>query len=124
MSAVLPLSIIGIVVAFLVEALGLFPLVGVGSGSSEGEAAIDETYSVEAVHEAANLFSGAYTSIVDDLVSYQKDPDYRRAEARSQDMVAYARSLLPRFQDLEDRLQGKLEDLTAQAEKPAEGATK
>jgi len=105
MSAALPLSIVGIVITFLIGVLWYFPLPGATNGFPEGAAPIDETYSVERIHTAANMFSASYFSIVNDLVSYQKNPDYQQAEARYQEMVAYGHSLLPRFQDLEDRLQ-------------------
>ena len=115
MSAILPLSIVGTIVAFLLGALGYFPTPGGPNALPEADP-IDETYSVERLHQAANLFAVAYTSVVDDLVSYQKDADYERAEDRRQEMLLYGYSLLPRFQQLEERLQGQAEELMGQAQ--------
>ncbi len=42
---------------------------------------IDESHSVEAVHEVGNLFTGNITSIIDELVFYQTDSNYARADA-------------------------------------------
>ena len=106
------LSIIGTVLAFIVGALGGFPLADLGSGPSDQ----DSSYGTEAVHRAAEGFSGAYTSIIDELVSFQKDTDYERAETLRQQMVGFATTLGGDFQDLESRLRGELDGLTPQAE--------
>ena len=112
MGIVTSLSIIGTVLTFIVGALGGFPLADLGSGAPNE----DPSYGTEAVHRAAESFSGTYTSIIDDLVSFQKDPDYERAETRRQELVAFSTSLGRDFQDLETRLRGELDGLTAQAE--------
>ena len=112
MGIVTSLSIVGTVLTFIVGALGGFPLIDLGSGAPDE----DPSYGTEAVHQAADGFSGAYTSIIDELVSFQKDPDYERAETRRQELVAFSTSLGRDFQDLEARLRGELEGLTVEAE--------
>ncbi len=73
----------------------------------------DEAYSVEAVHRASGLIAGSYMSLVDEIASFQQDPDYQRAELRRQQLVAYGQSRMPRLQGLEQRLQGEAERLGA-----------
>ena len=83
MGSVITLSIVGMVQAFLIAVLADFPI----------EEALtlydtnDESYNVEAVQEVGNLFTGNVTSLIDEMVSYQTDPNYARAEARREDMV-------------------------------------
>ena len=108
MGIVTSLSIIGTVLTFIVGALGGFPLADLGSGPPDQ----DPSYGTEKVHEAADSFSGAYTSIIDELVSFQKDPGYERAETQRQELVDFATSLVGDFQGLEARLTGQLEGLT------------
>lgn len=117
MSTIIPLGFIGVIVAFLISVLGAFPTPGVsGSSLPGGETVISEEYSEEAVDEAANLFLGAYVSTIDDIISFQQDPNFQRAESRRQEMVDFATSHLPIFQNLEERLQGDLDELTDQVE--------
>ncbi len=115
MNAALPLGIMGIVMAFLIASLTAFP----GMMGGAPGATTDETYRVEAVAEAGSRFSGAYGSVIEDLVSHQKRPDYQRAEAASQRMTAYGRSLGPGLQGLSVRLGSQLDGLLAQAEAEA-----
>jgi Tol biopolymer transport system component len=105
-TAFIPLSIIGIVVAFMTGILGNFPFIEAVTGPD------DESYSPEAVETAGKLFSGSYMAVVNELISYQTDPDYERAEAKYEAMKAYAEYLVPKFQDLSDRLQGDFDKLT------------
>jgi hypothetical protein len=111
MGIVTSLSIIGTVLTFIVGALGGFPLADLASGAPDE----DPSYSTEAVHRAAESFSGAYTSIIDEMVSFQKDPDYERAETRRGEMVGFATKLVGDFQDLEARLRGELDGLAIEA---------
>ena len=49
------------------------------------------------------------------MVSFQKDPDYERAETRRGEMVGFATKLVGDFQDLEARLRGELDGLAIEA---------
>ena len=115
MSVAIPLSIVGIVVAFMINVLGGFPISAGPSASPAVSGPIDEAYSTEAVDSAFKLFSGTYMSVIDELVSFQRDPDYERAERRRQDMVGYGISVMERYGALGDRLHGELDRLTAQS---------
>ena len=111
MGALASLSIIGTVITFMIGALGGFPLSSFSSDTHNVTG--DPSYSAEAVHEAADAFSGAYTSIIEELISFPRDPDYERAETRRQQVTDFATSLVGDFQDLEERLTGQLENLTS-----------
>ncbi|MBI2912173.1 MAG: hypothetical protein HYY05_08515 [Chloroflexi bacterium] len=109
MTTVLPLGVIGVVMAFLAASLMAFP------GVTAPEITIDETYRPEAVQETGAMFEGVYASVIEGLISHQKHPDYQKAEATSQSMTAYGRSLLPRLEELRVRLRSQLDDLFALA---------
>ncbi len=109
MTTALPLSVIGVVMAFLAASLIAFP------GITAPAITLDETYRPEAVEETGAMFEGVYASVIDDLISHQKRPDYRRAEASSQSMTAYGQSLLPRLEELRVRLRSQLDGLFALA---------
>lgn len=111
MGLVASLGIMGIVVAFLVGMLSGFPTLDM---PLPGQASAQERgFSVESVHQAAGLFSGSYISLVNEIASFQRDPDYERAELRRQQMVAYGQGLMPRLQGLQQRLQGEAQRLGA-----------
>ena len=118
MGIVAALSIVGTVLTFMVGALGSFPLSDPGLGETG-----NESYGTEAVHSAAASLSGAYVSVIDELVSFQRDPDYERAEATRQQVVDFATGLIGDFQDLEERLRGELAGLTMGTDETAPAET-
>ena len=107
---------IAIIVAFLIGVLSGFPMPDMTAASLESQQPFDESFSVEAVHEVAGLFSSSYTSLIDNLISFQTDPDYARAERSREDMTDFGISLIGKFQDFEGRLQGELDILTAESD--------
>ena len=109
MSIALVFSIMGMVVAFLISVLGSLPLSGPASAAT-GTA--DESFEVEQVHKAAGLFSNAYTSLIDEMISHQRDPDYQRAESRRRELAEVGATLIGDFQEFEGRLTGMLGELT------------
>jgi len=122
MGSVITLRIVGMFLAFLIAVLADFPI---------GEALTffdtnDESYSVEAVHEVGKLFTGNVTTLIDEMVSYQTDPNYARAEARRQDMVDLGYRLTDDFSGFQAKMEGELslimehaDELTATEEEPA-----
>ena len=112
MGSILPLSIAGIVLAFLIAVLADFPIEGAVTLRDPG----DESYSVEAVEEVGSLFTGNYNSIIEEMISYQTDPDYARAEARRQDMLDLGNRLTGDFSDFKTRLDGEFSLLLDQAD--------
>ena len=106
------LSSIGMVVALIIRTLGSFPDLDAGTNSAETNVIVDESYRVETVHRAGEMLSSAYGSIIDELISFQRDPDYERAEAGRQEFVDVGTSLTGMFKDFEKSLQGKFEELT------------
>ena len=121
MGIVASFSIVGIIAAFLIGVLGSLPFSD--SGSPGVTEPVNESSSIEAVHQAAGLFSNVYTSLIDEMISYQKDPDYRRAESRRQELAEVGESLADDFQEFEGRLRGILDELTFQGDDPDSGAT-
>ena len=107
MSIALVFSILGMVVAFLISVLGSLPLSGSPSAAT---GTTDESFNVEQVHKAAGLFSNVYTSMINEMISYQKDPDYLRAESRRRELAEVGSTLIGDFQDFEGRLTGLLGD--------------
>ena len=116
MTSIISLSMIAIIVAFLIGVLSGFPMPDMTAASLESQQPVDESFSVEAVHEVAGLFSSSYTSLIDNLISFQTDPDYARAERSREDMTDFGISLIGKFQDFEGRLQGELDILTAESD--------
>ncbi len=112
MTAILPLGIITLVVGFLIGVLGYFPI-GADTGSgADAQTAGGNEFSTEAVEELGGKFLMGYTSVVEGLMSYQKDPDYERAERDRAEMTSYAKAIIPEFQGLAEELKGKLDTLT------------
>ena len=110
MGTILSLSIAGAVLTFLIGVLASFPV----ESASTTYDLTDESYSVEAVNEVGRLFSGNYMSLIDEMIAYQNDPDYNRAEARRQDMMDLGSSLTGRFQQFEQRMEAQLEELNTE----------
>ena len=122
MKAILPLSIVCLVIGFLLGVLGSFPIHGQAASLPETDTNVD-TFSQEAVQEVGNRFSSMYSSVLEDLVSFQGDPDYQRAETQRQALVHYADLLIPQFQGLANDLQGELDELTAEAMEQTQSTT-
>ena len=112
MGSVIPLSIAGMVLAFLIAVLADFPIEEAVSLHDPN----DESYSVEAVHEVGNLFTGNVTSLIDEMVSYQTDPNYARAEARREDMVDLGYRLTDDLSGFQTKMEGEFSLLMAQAD--------
>lgn len=115
MGSVIPLSMAGIVLAFLIAILADFPV----QEAFTLHDTTDESYSVEAVNEVSNLFTGNYISIIDELITYQTDPDYARAEARRVDFVEHGHRLTGDLSSFTTRVEGELDLLIEQADELA-----
>ncbi len=113
MKAILPLGIVGLVIAFLAGVLGSFPTEG-AVANPNNNTAVSEEFSTQSVEITAQRFSSAYTWVVADLTTYIKDPDLSRAERQQQAMVEYANSLVPEFQGFSEKMKGKLDTLAAE----------
>ena len=123
MTGLMSIGIAGSVVAMLISVLVAFPVSGAGPASAAGPGTADEAYSVEAVEQAGDLFTATYTSIITELVSYQKDADYERAEARYQELASYGASVKDRYGEFGERAQIEYAGLQAEAEQTAAAAT-
>lgn len=115
MKAILPLAVAGLILSFLIGALSSFPIHAKVDSPPVAVDPNDDSFSVEKAQEAGNRFSSVYTSVIDDMLSFQKDPDYKRAESQRNAMVAYSESLITQFQDFSAKMKGKLDQLAPQA---------
>ncbi|MCL0063919.1 hypothetical protein M1N83_01755 [Dehalococcoidia bacterium] len=126
MGAALVLGLVSLVVIFIIGILSAFPIPAPGQGqvdSITGEAAIPPSnhqdtqgFSVDAVEEAGERFLFSYNSVIEDLVSFQRDPSLERAEARRDALISYAGNVQQRYQGLSHELRKRLDQLTASSE--------
>ena len=110
MGALTVLTVAGMVTAFLIRVLG-GGAVDAAPASIPAEAAMEAAYSNESIYQATDLFVNKYMSVVDEIASFQKDPDLRRAEARRQEMVSFGGMLADAFHVFAIKMQGDLERL-------------
>lgn len=112
MGSIIPLSMAGIVLAFLIAVLADFPI---GAPTTLFDPN-DEAYSVEAVDEVGRLFTGNFNAIIDEMITYQTDPDFARAEARRVELVDHGNRLTGDFSSFKTRLDGEFSLLIDQAD--------
>ena len=115
MSSIVPLGLIGLVVAFLGTLFNGFPLPGV-DGSSIDTSEIAASGDMEAVEEVGDRFAFAYCSIIGDVASFQTDPSLERANARRDEFVGYSKALIDRYKDFTVQLQSELDNLALEAD--------
>ncbi len=103
-SASITLSIVAVIVSFILSVLGAFPL---SDGTTVGDALPNADDSSKVQSAADGLLLG-YTDIINDIASFQKDPDLARAEARKEAMFRYARELLGQYEGFSGTLSATL----------------
>ncbi len=114
MFAAAALSVVVLVLGTLSATLGEFP--GMNGAGSQGGEQNEETQDVRTAAEDVSVkLTSVYTSVVDDLIKYMKDPDGKRAEQTQQAMVNYAGNLALRFKGLSNGLSNDLQSLQQQA---------
>ena len=105
------LGIVMLVLAVVSNAIDLFPL-GLASAREGTPVTEDMPFSKEAVEETAEKVGSMYGTVIDDLISFQRNPDLTLAESRRTEMAGYADTLVDQFRDLADTLQLELDALT------------
>jgi hypothetical protein len=115
MTIVLPLGLIGVILSFVLSVMGLFPGLDSASGESTTTLDPDATYEEGAVHQAGSLFFSMYTSIIDDMMYYQENPDALTAGGSQAEMATYAETIVPMFQELSDYSEAQMDILEAEA---------
>ena len=119
MSLLVNLGMIAMVLTFLLGILSAFPGRSDATTTAQVqqvEAASDE-FSIDLVEVVGGLLGGSYMSVIDDVSSYQTDPNFERAESRRQEFSEYSDVLVGEFEGLVDELTSELDDLqTDQAE--------
>ena len=112
MTALVPISVAVMVLTFIMGLLGGFPV----SGGVIGDTAtgpLEPGNGMEVVLDVNDMVFRSYTSVVEDVASFQGNPDLARAEARRELIVLYANTLSAGFRELERQLRQQLEELTA-----------
>jgi len=116
------LSIITIVISFLLGVLGTFPLSGGGSDGNSQQVdnppAVTEDsseFDATGIEEVSGQFLTCYTDIIDDIASFQENPSLERAEARKEQFTQFAQEMIGKYQGFSGEMQGKLDELTSQA---------
>ena len=109
-------TFLSLIVLFVVpNALAGFHVFGGGDSKALNDASDFDQVNPDNVEELAEQYYGIYTSVIDDMLSYQKDPDYNRAEAQRKATVTKAEELIPRFKALARSARNKLDQLNEQA---------
>ena len=106
------LSVLAMVGSLLVGILAGFPVSDSGPSPYQDNAVAGEIFDETSVHQGATRFAGVYTSVIDELMSFQRVPDYERAESRRQEMTEYA-AAADSLNTFSNMLEGKLHELTA-----------
>ncbi len=110
MTAIIPIGIIGFVLASLMGILGVFPVPGVSAEeppvNEEGEVLVES-----AAEGVAGMLLTAYTGLIQEMVDIQKDPDFLRADARLLELTEYAGVAAEKFSQLQDDLGTKQQEL-------------
>ena len=109
--ASITLSVVVTVISFILAVTGSFPLGDVGNGSGDPS----DEFSTADVEEAGRRIEASYCAIIEDIASFQKDPDLARAEARKEAFTEFAQGLIGDYKDLSDELQTDLDDLIDEA---------
>lgn len=129
MRAFIVLSLIWLITGFIIALLGAFPLNTTASSVSPGSTndtfcsgstddtsypgSANNTFRVQArADEAGESFASSYKAVINDLMSFQKNPSLERAEARRDTFTAYGQAAIKSFQSLAKGLQDKLDNLT------------
>lgn len=90
----------------------LFPWSRPSADSSQGTNETDETvarlFDRQAFQEKVEELHARYTSTLTDIVAFQEDPDYQKAEEKRQQLVSEANTLAAGYQDLANRLELKM----------------
>ena len=110
------LSVLAMVGSLLVGILAGFPVSDSGLLPSQEDAVAGEIFGDKSVRLGATKFAGVYTSVLDELASFQRHPDSRRAEVRWQEMTEYALTAADSLNTFANMFEGKLRELTAEGD--------
>ena len=110
MTSIMPLGIIGFVLASLMGILGVFPVPDVSAEeppvNEAGEILMEST-----AEGVASMLLTAYTGLIQEMVDLQKDPDFLWADAQLLELTEYAGVAAKKFSELQDDLGTKRQEL-------------
>ncbi len=119
MGVTITLGLIGIIVAIIIGVMASFPVPIDEVIPFDPNAGIDESFSEEKVGPAGALFVNSYTKVIDEVVSFQTDPDYVRADVRRQEFIGLADAYGVSLQEIKVRLVGDIGQLASEIEAAA-----
>ncbi|MBM3940767.1 MAG: hypothetical protein FJ318_07770 [SAR202 cluster bacterium] len=116
MKTIVAIGLLMFVLGYLSDAVELFPIAGAATHPTPtDDGGIGEAFSKASAEETARKVETMYTSVIDDLIAFQRDPDLAKAEAHRQQVTTYAGALANGLKTLAGTLQGKLDELTGAA---------
>ena len=116
MFASVGLGIIGTVVAALVSVVSVLPADGVTDDALARSETPSPASDLGSVDYVGNRFSTGIMSIVDEIASFQTDPDYERAETRRVEMVGVGEHMIDVFEGLKTDMDTRFVKLTGVTE--------
>ena len=87
MGAALNLSLLAAVLSMLIGVLGALSLSDTSASTTEETVAAGEIYTESTARKAGTMFAGMYTSMLDEVIANQRDPDYDRIETQRQELI-------------------------------------
>ena len=108
MTSIIPIGLIGFILAFLMSILGLFPVLGGAAEAPPPEGEVDVKTAAQGV---GSMLLTAYTGLIQEMIEIQKDPDFLRADQRLLELTEYAGVAAEKFVQLQDELGAKEREL-------------
>ena len=111
MKALTAIGVIMLTLGFLSSILDASPIGHIMASSPD----IDEStpFSLEIVEDTASKAGALYTGQIDEMMAFLDNPDLATAEARRDEMMAYAKTLADGLEGFALALQGNFDGLVA-----------
>lgn len=106
MTSALPIGIITAVLVALYSMIGGFP------GGADATTPPADVNSQGAAEMLGGKLLSDYTSVIEGLMAHQREPDHERAEQQRQELLTFSKEMAPKFQELANEYQEKLDGLT------------
>ena len=114
MTAFVPLGILGLGLAFILGILNGFPVPNIPLYDPVDVNALDETYDASTARQVADRFGAVYEALINDILSFQQNPDFQRAESRRLAMLAFGNQTSTDLDIFARRLQSRFGELSMQ----------
>jgi hypothetical protein len=114
MGVALNLSLLAAGLSMLIGILGAFSLSDTSASAAEEAVAAGEIYTESNARNAGTMFAGMYTSMLDEVIANQRDPDYDRIETQRQELIDGAVWAADKLEVFAASFEGLLGELTLQ----------